>query len=88
MFLIYIGHKYATMRKTSDRHKVGGVYQVKLNLFDDWAFKVKVISKEYVNLDSCSPEALEGIGYSLEEYLAQPYNLASYSNNGSDDNGK
>lgn len=79
LFLIYIGVKYATMRPTTDRHKVGGIYQIKLNLFDKYSFKVKILSKELINLDDLAAHDLDGIGYSKEEYLKQPYNLKNAS---------
>lgn len=75
LFLIYNGLKWITMRRVTDKHKIGSIYQIKLNLFDDYSFKVKIISKEIVNLNEMGESDFKGIDYPKEEYLSHPYNI-------------
>ena len=79
LFLIYNGLKWVTMRRVTDKHKMGGVYQLKLNLFDDYSFKVKILSKEVVDLKEMDEDDFMGVGYSMDEYLSHPYNLKNPS---------
>ena len=79
MSLIYIGYKWVTMRPTTDRHKIGSTYQVKLNLFDKYAFRVKILSKELINIDDMDDADFIGIDYSKEEYLKHSYNTKNPS---------
>ena len=73
--LILMGLKWMTMRKISDKHKIGGVYQVKLNLFDEYSFKVRILDKLLVNLDEMDEAEFNGIGYDKSSYLSHPYNI-------------
>ena len=79
LFLIYKGLKTITMRKVTDRHKEGRVYQVKLNLFDDYSFKIRILSREVVDLNEMDDDDFVGVGYSKEEYLTHSYNTKNNS---------
>lgn len=79
LFLIYMGLKWITMRRITDKHKIGGVYQVKLNLFDDYSFKVKILSKTVVDLNEMDEADFNGVGYKMRDYLSHPYNVKNPS---------
>lgn len=77
--LILMGLKWITMRKETDKHKIGGIYQIKLNLFDEYSFKVRVTDKILVNLNEMDDGDFYGVGYNKADYLSHSYNIKNPS---------
>lgn len=76
-------HKVETLRPVKPDgkgyFKIGSVQQIKLNLFASWKCKVKILSRDIINLDDI--QDYKPLGYdSKEEYLNEPFNLKNPSN--------
>ena len=79
--LILMGLKWYTMRGLRDNgvyFKLHSLQWLKLSLFDEGVIRVKITSREFVDLNEMSVSDFNGVGYSREEYLSQSYNQKNY----------
>ena len=76
---IYNGDKTITLRPLKDSgkgyFKVGSVQRCKLNFFDDYFLKVKILERYFISIDDLTAEHINDLGYaSKEEYLDEKFN--------------
>lgn len=76
MVCIIFGIKIATLRNLNSKFKIGSIQMLKIGQFDFFYYaKVKIISKEVINIDELSIDEFRKLGYkNKEEYMKEEFN--------------